>query len=106
MCRSDCPRSYSRIDLRPLILKVERGTLRNVVQDERLNHRCAVQGGLLESESAELLKAFLLVFVRKRNSERCGVVERGGLENRCGCKVTEGSNPSLSAMSHFRIAER
>jgi hypothetical protein len=27
-----------------------------------------------------------------------GVVDRGGLENRCGCKVTEGSNPSLSAI--------
>ena len=26
-----------------------------------------------------------------------GVVERGGLENRCGRKSTEGSNPSLSA---------
>ncbi len=28
-----------------------------------------------------------------------GVVERGGLENRCGRKSTEGSNPSLSAIS-------
>jgi hypothetical protein len=26
------------------------------------------------------------------------VVERGGLENRCACKRTEGSNPSLSAI--------
>ena len=26
-----------------------------------------------------------------------GVVERGGLENRCARKRTEGSNPSLSA---------
>ena len=26
-----------------------------------------------------------------------GVVERGGLENRCGCKPTGGSNPSPSA---------
>ena len=43
------------------------GTLRNVVQDERLNHRCAVQGGLLESESAELLKAF---FARLRQKKR------------------------------------
>ncbi len=25
------------------------------------------------------------------------MVERGGLENRCGCKVTVGSNPTLSA---------
>ena len=26
------------------------------------------------------------------------MVERGGLENRCGRKSTEGSNPSLSAI--------
>ena len=26
-----------------------------------------------------------------------GAVERGGLENRCGCKPTQGSNPCLSA---------
>ncbi len=25
------------------------------------------------------------------------MVERGGLENRCGCKPTQGSNPCLSA---------
>ena len=33
------------------------------------------------------------------------VVERGGLENRCTCEGTEGSNPSLSATlrsSNFR----
>ena len=34
------------------------GSLRNVVQDERLNHRCAVTGGVLEVESAALLRAF------------------------------------------------
>ncbi len=27
-----------------------------------------------------------------------GVVERGGLENRCARERTEGSNPSLSAI--------
>ncbi len=26
-----------------------------------------------------------------------GVVDRDGLENRCGCKLTVGSNPTLSA---------
>ena len=41
------------------------GTLCNIVQDERLNHRCAVQGGLLEDESAELLRAFF-ARLRKR----------------------------------------
>ncbi len=28
-----------------------------------------------------------------------GAVERGGLENRCARKRTEGSNPSLSAIT-------
>ena len=34
------------------------GTLRNVVQDPRLNHICTVLGGVLEEECAGLLKAF------------------------------------------------
>ena len=29
------------------------------------------------------------------------MVERGGLENRCARKRTEGSNPSLSAIPNF-----
>ena len=29
------------------------------------------------------------------------VVEWGGLENRCGLAVTEGSNPSLSAILQY-----
>ena len=31
-----------------------------------------------------------------------GVVERGGLENRCAFMGTEGSNPSLSAKSELQ----
>jgi tRNA(adenine34) deaminase len=34
------------------------GSLRNIVQDSRLNHRCAVTGGVLADESAELLQSF------------------------------------------------
>jgi len=34
------------------------GTLANVPQDARLNHRCAVDGGLLAEESSELLRLF------------------------------------------------
>ena len=34
------------------------------------------------------------------------MVDRGGLENRCGCKVTEGSNPSLSAMYNTAVVWR
>jgi tRNA(adenine34) deaminase len=41
------------------------GTLANVPQDARLNHRCAVAEGLLADESAELLRLF---FRAKRGS--------------------------------------
>ncbi len=34
------------------------GTLGNIPADPRLNHRCAVEGGLLAEESAELLRTF------------------------------------------------
>ena len=34
------------------------GTLGNIPQDPRLNHRCAVEGGLLADQSAELLRLF------------------------------------------------
>jgi tRNA(adenine34) deaminase len=34
------------------------GTLGNIPQDPRLNHRCAVEGGLLAEESADLLRMF------------------------------------------------
>jgi len=34
------------------------GTLGNIPQDPRLNHRCAVEGGILAEESAELLRLF------------------------------------------------
>ena len=40
------------------------GSLRNVVQDERLNHCCTVVGGVLEGECAELLRRF---FARLRS---------------------------------------
>jgi tRNA(adenine34) deaminase len=34
------------------------GSLGNLLQDERLNHRVALTGGLLEDECGELLRAF------------------------------------------------
>ena len=34
------------------------GSLRNVVEDPRLNHRCEVQGGVLARQCADLLKDF------------------------------------------------
>ena len=35
-----------------------------------------------------------------------GVADRAGLENRCGRKLTEGSNPSLSAFSGLAIRRK
>jgi tRNA(adenine34) deaminase len=43
------------------------GTLGNIPQDPRLNHRCVVEGGLLAEESAELLRMF---FQHLRTPER------------------------------------
>ncbi len=57
------------------------------------NHRLRVVGGILEEESAALMKEFFRV--RRRDGR---VVEGGGLENHCGGNSTGGSNPSLSAM--------
>ena len=34
------------------------GSLENLLQDERLNHRCEVTSGVLRDESSELLKRF------------------------------------------------
>lgn len=34
------------------------GSLENLIQDERLNHRCEVTSGVLREESSELLKSF------------------------------------------------
>src|SRR5262245_26924294 len=34
------------------------GTLGDIPRDERLNHRCEVEGGLLAEDSAELLRLF------------------------------------------------
>ena len=45
------------------------GTLGNVPQDARLNHRCAVEGGVLAAESAELLQTFFRG-LREKNASR------------------------------------
>ena len=42
------------------------GSLRNVVQDSRLNHLCTVVGGVLAEECADLLKRF---FAQLRSAE-------------------------------------
>ncbi len=45
------------------------GTLYNIVQDERLNHRCQVHGGVRAEESADLLRSFF----RQRREQSRGV---------------------------------
>jgi tRNA(adenine34) deaminase len=43
------------------------GSLGNIPQDARLNHRCQVEGGLLATESADLLRLF---FEARRDRKR------------------------------------
>lgn len=42
---------------------------------------------------------YLLLHTKKRRD--AGVVDRGGLENRCTFTGTQGSNPCLSAKIYF-----
>ncbi|WP_052299092.1 tRNA adenosine(34) deaminase TadA [Thermodesulfatator indicus] len=53
------------------------GSVYNIVNDARLNHRLEVLGGVLADEALALLKSF---FKKKRRGAR--VVEGGGLESR------------------------
>lgn len=43
------------------------GSLRNLVDDGRLNHRCQLQGGVLEEECADLLRCFFAALRSVRN---------------------------------------
>ena len=82
------------------------GSVLDVLAEPRLNHRPAVEGGVLAAECALLLTDF---FAARRRADRyppdrsrrgARVVESGGLENRCtGNPGTEGSNPSPSAIT-------
>src|SRR5947207_1646916 len=46
---------------------------------------------------SHLLGAFGRLYNSPRSRRGAGAADRAGLENRCGRKSTEGSNPSLSA---------
>src|SRR5262252_780760 len=48
------------------------GTLGNVAQDHRLNHRCEVNGGVLAAESADLLQTFFRGLREKDRQESDG----------------------------------
>lgn len=52
------------------------GSLRNLVQDPRLNHRCEVVGGVMEQECGELLRGF---FSDLRMAAGKGQTSPGGL---------------------------
>lgn len=43
------------------------GTLYNILQDKRLNHRCELQSGVLEYEGAGILKSFFAQVRKNRN---------------------------------------
>jgi len=53
------------------------GSLRNVVQDQRLNHRCEVIGGLLADTSADLLRDFFAA-LRTGDSTHVGDTKHDG----------------------------
>ena len=75
------------------------GSLGNLVQDARLNHRLEVVSGV-EAERVAKASAGVLSRVAQAvaGSRRGGrVVERGGLENRYTFTGIGGSNPPLSA---------
>jgi tRNA(adenine34) deaminase len=42
------------------------GSVTNIVQEERLNHRCEVKRGVLEKESSEMLKKFFADLRKKK----------------------------------------
>mgnify|MGYP003393564813 CR=1 FL=1 len=44
------------------------GSLFNLLQDSRLNHRCEVSPGICQKESAELLSSFFLNLRRKKKN--------------------------------------
>ena len=44
-------------------------------------------------------KVLILYCYQKRPRKDAGVVDRGGLENRCAFLRTQGSNPCLSAIT-------
>lgn len=44
------------------------GSLYQITEDDRLNHRCVVEGGLLADESSQLLKNFFRK-IRQRNAK-------------------------------------
>ena len=54
------------------------GTLGNLVQDPRLNHRLEVTAGVLESESAALLRGFFASLRRRRGESGQGSLEGSG----------------------------
>jgi tRNA(adenine34) deaminase len=71
------------------------GSILNIPEERRLNHRLDVVGGVLEAESRALLQEFFKG-LRRRGAR---VAESGGLENRCPGNWTVGSNPTLSAIA-------
>ena len=43
------------------------GSIYNILNNEKLNHRCEIEYGILENESSELLKNF---FIELRKSKK------------------------------------
>lgn len=74
------------------------GSVFNIVQERRLNHKVEIISGVLEKETQGLLQRFF-EGLRQRSERWPSPVDGACLESRCGGNSTGGSNPSLSARS-------
>ena len=83
------------------------GSLYNVAQDERLNHRIEVFPGILEESCSELIRKFFQTRRREQKNARRGteVVVTGSTRNRLVPLEAGhvGSNPTLSAKPFNKI---
>ncbi len=66
------------------------GSVYNVLLDKSFNHHPKIISGVCEDQAKLLIQNF---FQQRRKRRVAGVVERDGLENRCGFTSTQGSNP-------------
>ncbi|EFR95623.1 cytidine/deoxycytidylate deaminase family protein, partial [Listeria ivanovii FSL F6-596] len=46
------------------------GSLMNLLQDDRFNHTCEVESGLMEAESSEMLKSFFQELRKRKKIDR------------------------------------
>ena len=68
--------------------------------------RCECPAGMIDFHSRSLYPLVTSARACGLMRRDAGAVERGGLENRCARKRTEGSNPSLSAIYPHHLSQK